>query len=339
VPFGVCDVARAMAGDEGVELTAEAMQLSEVSKTVAGGGFVYSRVDCISKQIGGLGLLAEYPFLRHLDLSENCIKDASPIGKLRHVLSLNLSSNAIPKLDWAAQELPHLLFLDLSKNQLQELPRLHMPALRRADFRFNQISTCADFQGHSTLQTLRLSSNQLASAAGLNKSPKLEVLELSENALADLNDVYRLPCLSTLEISKNKLESLIDPWHEMAALKVLDVSQNAFADVSALKPLEVMKELRSLVVAGCPLEEQDGVNIRLEILIYQGQLQTLNGEEVTPEEKEEAKALHEKRVEEEAERLRQEEEARLEAEAAAAEASAAAEAEVLQEGEGQAAEE
>eukprot|EP00439_Symbiodinium_sp_Y106_P008716 s2518_g1.t1 len=79
-------------------------------------------------------------------------------------------------------------------------------------------------------------------------------------------------------------------------------------------------------------KKKDGVNIRLEILIYQGQLQTLNGEEVTPEEKEEAKALHEKRVEEEAERLRQEEEARLEAEAAAAEASAAAEAEVLQEG-------
>ncbi|CAE7490243.1 lrrc23 [Symbiodinium sp. CCMP2592] len=245
-----------MAGDEGVDLTAEAMQLSEVSKTVAGGGFVYSRVDCISKQIRGLGLLAEYPFLRHLDLSRNCIKDVSPVGKLQHVLSLNLSSNAIPKLDWAAQELPHLLFLDLSKNQLQELPQLHMPALRRADFRFNQISTCADFQGHSTLQTLRLSSNQLASAAGLNKSPKLEVLELSENALADLNDVYRLPCLSTLEISKNKFESLIAPWHEMAALKVLDVSQNAFADASALKPLEVMKELRSLVVAGCPVEEQ-----------------------------------------------------------------------------------
>ncbi|CAE7338560.1 lrrc23 [Symbiodinium natans] len=268
-----------MAGDEGVELTAEAMQLSDVSKTVAGGGFVYSRLDCIGKQIGGLGLLAEYPFLRHLDLSQNCIKDVAPVGKLQHVLSLNLSSNAISKLDWTPQELPHLLFLDMSSNQLAELPQLHMPALRRCDFRFNRISTCADFQGHSTLQTLRLSSNQLASAAGLNKSPKLEVLELSENMLADLNDVYRLPCLSTLDISKNKFESLVAPWHEMAALKALDVAGNAFAQVESLKPLEVMASLRSLTVAGCPLEEQDGVNMRLEILIFQCQLQTLNGEE------------------------------------------------------------
>ncbi|CAE7288725.1 TBCE [Symbiodinium pilosum] len=158
--------------------------------------------------------------------------------------------------------------------------------------------------------------------------------KLSENALADLNDVYRLPSLSTLDISKNKFETLIAPWHEMAALKALDVAGNALAEVKAFKPLEVMAALRSLSAAGCPVEEQDGVNIRLEILIFQGQLQTLNGEEVTPEEKEEAKALHEKRLEEEAERLRQEEEARLAAEAAAAEAAAAA-----QEGEGQAADE
>lgn len=64
------------------------------------------------------------------------------------------------------------------------------------------------------------------------------------------------------------------------------------------------------------------MNLRLEVLIFRP-LQELNGEEVTPEEQEEARALQEKRLEEEApvirrretiswcfeaERLRQEEE-------------------------------
>ena len=47
------------------------------------------------------------------------------------------------------------------------------------------------------------------------------------------------------------------------------------------------------------MEEQDGVNLRLEVLIFRP-LRELNGEEVTPEEQEEANALQQKRLEEEA---------------------------------------
>lgn len=112
----------------------------------------------------------------------------------------------------------------------------------------------------------------------------------------------------------------------MAALSILEAANNAFAEVKALQPLAEIIQLRSLTVNGCPLEEQDGVNMRLEVLIFRP-LQHINGEEVTSEEQEEAKALHEKRLEEEAERLRQEEEARLAEEERLAEEARLAEAE------------
>ncbi|CAJ1377244.1 unnamed protein product, partial [Effrenium voratum] len=229
-------------------------------------------------------------------------------------------SNAISSVDWAPEDLRHLLFLDMSSNKLSELPQLHMPALRRADFRDNEIVSCAKFSGHASLQTLRLSGNQLSSVQGLQAMPKLEVLELSGNALSSL-DVTKLPALASLDISKNKFETLAGPWQEMAALASLDASGNALAEVKALEPLQQMEALRSFAMAGCPLEEQEGLNLRLEILIFRT-LQMINGEEVPPEERDEAQALHEKRLEEEAERLRQEEEARLAAEEAAKEGSA-----------------
>lgn len=314
-----------MADDVGKDLAPEDLHLSEVDKTVGGEGFAYARLDCVGKQIGGLGLLTEYPFIRHLDLSKNCIKDIRPINALRHVLSLNLRSNSISSTDWAPEDLTHFLFLDMAGNKLMELPQLHMPALRRADFRDNEIASCSKFPGHPTLQTLRLSGNQLTSAAGLHKMPKLEVLELSRNSLSDLEGVSMLPLLSSLDISNNKFESLKAPWKEMAALGVLEGGNNAFAEIKALEPL-AETNLRSLTLTGCPLEEQDGVNLRLETLIFRP-LQQLNGEEVTTDEQDEAKALHEKRLEEEAERLRQEEEARLaEEERLAEEARLAAEA-------------
>ena len=87
---------------------------------MAGGGFAYTRAVCVNKKLGGLQVLMQYPFVRHLDLSQNCIQeplralrerlrpllisfkgflheDVRPIGSLRHLLSLNLR----PQLDFS----------------------------------------------------------------------------------------------------------------------------------------------------------------------------------------------------------------------------------------------
>lgn len=49
--------------------------LSEVEKTVKGGGFAYTRAVCVGRKLGGLQVLTQYPFIRNLDLSKNCIQE------------------------------------------------------------------------------------------------------------------------------------------------------------------------------------------------------------------------------------------------------------------------
>lgn len=296
------------------------MDFSMVSKSISGDGFAYSRLDCVAQQICSIKLLEQYQHLRQIDLSGNSVEDVSPLSKLSHVLSLNLASNSITTIDsWAPEDLQHLLFLDLSGNQLSSLPKLHMPALRRANFAKNSIASCELFGGHATLKGLVLSENKLTSVVGLTDMPQLETLELGQNSLQNFEGLQRLPSLQSLSISKNSFESLDGPWKEMPKLASLDASGNAFAESKVFVPLARLPQLRRFQVAGSPLDEQDGLNIRLEILICHDGLQVINDEEVQPEEKDDAKALNEKRIEEEAERIRQEEEARLAAEAAAAE--------------------
>eukprot|EP00933_Yihiella_yeosuensis_P025943 TRINITY_DN20132_c0_g1_i1.p1 TRINITY_DN20132_c0_g1~~TRINITY_DN20132_c0_g1_i1.p1 ORF type:complete len:316 (-),score=92.10 TRINITY_DN20132_c0_g1_i1:151-1098(-) len=306
-----------------VELVEEAMQLSEVSKAIDGSGFAYSRLDCISKRIGSIKVLEQYPYLRQIDLSKNCIEDVTPVGKLNHILSLNLASNSIVSVDaWKPDPhaaLQHLLYLDLSGNKLQALPKLHMPALRRANFSQNEISTCKDFGGHPRLQTLMLSQNKLESVEGLVELPELLTLQLAENSLASLDGLRALPRLASLDLSTNKFASLEGPWGEMAQLESLNVNSNTLPTAAVFAPLGGLAKLRTVQVAGNPLEEEEGINVRLELLIFQGNLGKINDEEVAPEEKEDAIALNQKRIEEEEERRRAEEEARLAAEAAAAE--------------------
>lgn len=300
-----------MGAEDAVQLDEQAMQLSDVTKTVDGVGFAYSRLDCVGKNVGGIKLLEQYPHLRQIDLSGNSIRDVAPLSKLSHVLSLNLSSNAISSIaSWPEDALQHLLFLDLSGNQLTELPNLTMPALRRADFSRNEIASCKHFAGHSRLQALKLSKNQIEHVGGLARLPALETLELGENAVSSFAGMKELPSLTSLDVSKNKFATLEGPWGEVTKLRSINVAGNVIAAASAFQPLGRLGELRTIIAAGNPLEEQEGINLRLELLICHPGLKIIDAEEVTLDERDAAKDLSTKRKEEE--------EARLAAEAAVA---------------------
>jgi len=305
------------------------MDLSQVAKTIDGPGYTYVQLDCVGKRIGRIALLEEYEHLREINLSKNRIEDVSPLTKLGYVLKLNLASNRIESIsDWGASTLRHLLFLDLSDNRLKALPKLHMPALKQANFARNCIETCTDFRGHSRLEKLDLSGNRhLDCLNGIRDMPLLQTLNVSENSLPGLGGVRTLPALKTLNLAKNSFESLEGPWEEMASLQALDASGNRISAAKEFEPLSRLPELRRIEVAGNPLEEQEGVNIRHEVIICHRRMEFINGEEVTEEEREEARALYEQRIAEERERQRLEEEAKREQEEAAAAAAAAAAAE------------
>uniref|UniRef100_A0A7S0A3M6 Uncharacterized protein n=1 Tax=Pyrodinium bahamense TaxID=73915 RepID=A0A7S0A3M6_9DINO len=306
-----------MAVDDSVDLDEEAMELSQVGKTIDGAGYTYFQLDCVGKKIGRIALLEEYEHLRQINLSGNHIEDVSPLSKLGHVLKLNLANNMIESIDaWGSSALCHLLYLNLSGNKLKALPKLYMPALKQASFAGNQIVTCAEFRGHSRLQVLDLSANrELDCLNGIRDMPLLETLNVAENALPGLGGVRALPSLKALNLSKNSFETLEGPWEEMASLQSLDASGNRIAAAKEFEPLSRLPELRRIEVAGNPLEEQEGVNIRHEVIICHRRIEAIDGQEVTEDEREEARALYEQRIEEERERQRLEEEAKKEQEA------------------------
>jgi hypothetical protein len=341
-----------MAVDEATELGEENMELSKVGKTIDGTGLAYYQLDCVGKNVNQIKILESYEHLRQIDLSRNSIQDVAPLGKLLDVLRLNLAGNAIESIDaWQPEALAHLLYLDLSGNQMTALPALHLPALKSASFAANKIATCKAFCGHAKLQTLDLSDNALSDLEGVSKMPKLEILRVGGNALSGIAGVGETPALQTLDISKNKLPELAGSWELLATLTSLDISGNMIVTPAGLEQLRKLPDLRKFETgeqfpppappppaegeedAPPPEPEQpEPVKLeRLESLIFQSKIEALDGEEVTDEERDEAKALHERRLEEEAERIRQEEEAKREAEAAAAEAAAAAAAEGAEE--------
>lgn len=327
-----------------VDLTESVMDLSRVGKTIDGESFAYLQLDCIGKNIGNVAILGNFQQLQEINLSDNCISDVSPLGALMYVLKLTLARNKITSVAaWNVDQLTHLLHLDLSGNLLETLPRLHLPALRHADFTRNRINTCGTFGGHPTLETLVIAENALLDLEGLRDSPKLETLDVSQNSVPavvpedeetqpepargvhSINGLKALPALKCLNLSKNIFETLEGEWSEMPMLERLIVAENAIAALPGLEPISGIKCLKELETTGNKLEEE--ANIRIESLICNPGLLSVNATPVEPEERDEAKQTNETRIQQQ-----EEERARLAAEAeeaarAAAEAAAAAEAE------------
>lgn len=305
------------------DLTEDIMDLSEVGKTIDGDGFAYFKLDCINKNVGSINALTEYEHLRQIDLSKNCIEDVAPLADLRHILQLNLSTNTISRIDpWGDGCHAHLMHLDLSGNKLEALPALQMPALKTASFARNEIATCQAFAGHSRLEVLDLSANKLEALTGVGNMPALKSLNVSSNNLASLDGVHAMPVLRDLDISSNAFESLEGPWQQMPVLHSLKAQGNRIAAVKGLESLIGITSLRQLTVASNPLTEEEGVNIRHEVLICHMALTKIDEDDVTEEERGEAKALNDDRIEKERQRKLEEEEAAAAAAAAAAEAEA-----------------
>lgn len=296
------------------------MELSNVGKTIDGDGFTYFKLDCVDKNVGSIDILASYTHLRQVDLSKNSIRDVTPLVDVPHILSLNLSVNNIENVDpWISGVLNHLLYLDLTGNKLTALPPLSMPALKRASFAKNQITTCEAFTGHDKLESLDLSENCLEALIGIGNMPRLQTLNVGSNALKSVSDVDGLPALHTLNLSKNKFEQLTGAWDKMKNLQTLTLSGNDIKAAKALEPISTLQKLRNVEVAPNPLTEEDGVNIKLEVLIFNFGVKLIDGEEVEDDDRQKAKELNEERLEAERQRKLEEEEARKAAEEAAAE--------------------
>lgn len=134
--------------------------------------------------------------------------------------------------------------------------------------------------------------------------------------MASLKGLRNCPNLTKLTLSSNpKLETL-DEIPDLPALEELHLNGCPLANIKDLGKLKTLRNLTSLNVAETPLAEAAGDNLKKEILILLDDLnlQKINGEDVTNEER--VEAINEKK-----ERIKAAEEARKQAEADAAAAA------------------
>jgi Leucine-rich repeat (LRR) protein len=309
--------------------------LKDIELIVGGGGFAFTKLDCTNKELTDLGnKVHAYKQLKHIVLSQNKIEDLAAVMQLPHLLTLTADENQVNKLDCVeTAELPWCQRLDLSKNKLVRLPSLiPFQRLRSANFAENLIESLEGFGDHPVLEFLDLQGNQLASLVGMGCLHNLKELVLESNQLTSLEglNAHRLVKLS---LGSNPLESL-QFIAGVPACSELDLKDCKLSGEDIQMPelrrlADDTPSLKKIILEGNPLKAEFGENPKAEVLARVPQVQVVEDEEVTDDDREASLVRVEELVvlKEEADkaaREAREEEERLAAEAAAAEAEAAA---------------
>merc|ERR1711972_127036 len=117
----------------------------------------------------------------------------------------------------------------------------------------------------------------------------------------------RIDAVENLNLARNKFATLVLPAETFGNLKSLDISENFIENPNPVEhPLNMLRhlpKLRTLDVKGNPFtqpeEPPEGFNSRAEILVSHWRLETVDGEAVTDEDREAAKQLNLRLLEEE----------------------------------------
>ncbi|XP_054003277.1 protein artichoke [Hylaeus anthracinus] len=197
------------------------------------------------------GAFQRMPALKTVDLNHNLIHRVHPEffprrpgNALEEMWLINNDLSHVSELRSIMEALPRLKFLDVSHNQIEEIPfgalRGH-PTLERLHLDHNRVAFLQreTFTAMPALRELRLKNNSLSNLleAPFWDLPALKGLDLSENYFRHVEPrlLANLPSLRRLDISGNAI-GLIEPESFLGtpALEHINVSGNA---LSVLHPL------------------------------------------------------------------------------------------------------
>ncbi|XP_070695036.1 leucine-rich repeat-containing protein 23 [Pempheris klunzingeri] len=263
--------------------------LSLLCRTGNGLGHAFVKLDLKEKMLKDIAAISSYNHLRFLDLSHNHLTDLSPLASLTQLLWLKVDSNTVAGFKGQPfAQLTYLQWLSMAVNQITDLDSLVGPALESLNLTGNRIQTVTGLQSgcFANLVTLELKGNHLETTDGINL-PNLRQLYLAQNVIKHLEGLERLERLTILHLRDNQLSSLEGLSANMKCLQYLNVRGNTISDEDALKFLGlVSKTLRALVLSENPLVEM--ADYRLSVLVLLPQLERLDKDPVSPEERTEA---------------------------------------------------
>nr|XP_020472226.1 leucine-rich repeat-containing protein 23 [Monopterus albus] len=263
--------------------------LSLLCRTGNGMGHAFIKLNLNNKGLHDIAAISSYIHLRFLDVSNNHLTDLSPLASLTQLLWLKVDKNALSC--FRGQPFAHLSYLQwlsVAANRLTDLEGLVGPALESLSLSGNSIKRVSGLQSgcFANLVTLELRGNQLDTIDSINL-PNLQQLYLAQNIIKHLEGLEKFERLTTLHLRDNQLDTLGGLNPKMKCLQYLNVRGNTILEVSALQQLRVVsKTLRTLVLSENPLVET--TDYRLSVLILAPELERIDKELVSPEERAEA---------------------------------------------------
>ena len=199
--------------------------------------------------------------LNYLDLTNNAIRNISPLSSLKQLQELKLAKNALNDLS-SLSGLNMLTNLDVSNNNLATLaPITSIVGLKQLIADSNALTELAGIQQLTSLEHLGLSQNSIQDISPLSSCTALNWLNISYNNLTDISGLANLMNLANLNFANNKVTTL-PKWSVDCALVNIDGSYNQLKSVEQLSGLKKLnnvfmdynKNLSSIKsLANCPL--------------------------------------------------------------------------------------
>lgn len=181
--------------------------------------------------------------LKILDLSDNKIKDITPLSKLKDLIQLDLSNNRITDISKLGT-LTGLTSLSLGGNYISDITILSkLINLEGLDLRYNNISNITPLAEMNQLLYLDLDSNKISDITPLSNLHNLDNLCISDNKISDITALSGLFNLSgLLALSDNNISN-INALDNMVNLESLMLEGNSIKDVTALGNLTNLEGL------------------------------------------------------------------------------------------------
>ncbi|XP_056318574.1 leucine-rich repeat serine/threonine-protein kinase 1 [Danio aesculapii] len=194
-----------------------------------------------------------------LDLSRNCLSSLPSVVPwgLINLRSLDLSQNQLKELPTPASSqqiiCSRLQHVNVSENELECLPLglLHLRELQRISAARNKLSSLFNIPDGTNWIGLR----------------KLQDLDVSENSLTDLPSsiLHCLKTLNSINISRNKLSRFPDPW--ACPLKICKASNNQIDVLPDTISIFWRTHLREVDISENVLKELPAYIFELEALV------------------------------------------------------------------------
>lgn len=175
--------------------------------------------------------------ITYLDLSQNTIRDLTPLQSMSGLQEVYLQHNAVNDLT-VLGDLKSLAKVDVSYNLLTSLtPIFNSSTLNELGASNNSLTSVAGIDKLTALESLNVAGNTLGDVSPIASCTSLKELDISSNLLSDISSLNALNKLESLVFSRNTVSELPE-FAKDCALITIDGSHNQIQSLSALEGLE-----------------------------------------------------------------------------------------------------